>query len=96
MDFLNADTDGYQRAGEALLATGVTAYLPTLITAPEEQLKTALEEIPAGTNGGPRILGVHLEGPFLSPKRLGAHPPARRDPDPALLERYSTRVGSGW
>ena len=52
MDFLNADTDGYQRAGEALLATGVTAYLPTLITAPEEQLKTALEEIPAGTNGG--------------------------------------------
>ena len=42
VDFLDADADGYRRAGEALLETGVTAYLPTFITAPEEQLLAAL------------------------------------------------------
>jgi N-acetylglucosamine-6-phosphate deacetylase len=87
VDFLDADADGYSRAGEALLETGTTAYLPTLITAPEERLVGALAEIPEGGRG-PRILGAHVEGPFLSPRRLGTHPPAaRRDPDPALLER---------
>src|SRR6478736_6797868 len=87
VDFLDADADGYRRAGEVLLETGVTAYLPTLITTPEQELLAAMAEVP---NGGsrPRILGMHLEGPFLSPNRLGTHEAsARRDPDLALLER---------
>ncbi|HZT45225.1 MAG TPA: N-acetylglucosamine-6-phosphate deacetylase [Gaiellaceae bacterium] len=87
VDFLDTDRSGYGRAGEALLETGVTAYLPTLITAPEDRLVAALGEIAAGARG-PRILGAHVEGPFLSPRRLGTHPPsARREPDHALLER---------
>ena len=93
VDFLGADAAGYASAGEALLRTGVTAYLPTLITAPEEELLAALGTVPAGPTGptghaGPRVLGAHLEGPFLSPARLGTHPAAaRRDPDPGLLGR---------
>ncbi len=88
VDFLDADADGYRRAGEALLETGVTAYLPTFITAPEEQLLAAHRARCRDRRPGPRILGMHLEGPFLAPGRLGTHPPpARRDPDPALLER---------
>lgn len=87
VDFLDTDAAGYEQAGAALLETGVTAYLPTLITAPEDRLVAALGEITEG-GGGPRILGAHVEGPFLSPRRLGTHPPsARRDPDPELLER---------
>src|ERR1051326_4663994 len=64
VDFLDADADGYRRAGEALLETGVTSYLPTLITAPEETLLAALAEVPepgAGPPDGARVLGVHLE-----------------------------------
>ncbi|HSC92630.1 MAG TPA: N-acetylglucosamine-6-phosphate deacetylase [Gaiellaceae bacterium] len=87
VDFMHADASDYRRAGDALLETGVTAFQPTLITAPEEELRAALAEVPAEPMR-PRILGAHLEGPFLSSERLGVHLAAhRRDPDPLLAER---------
>jgi N-acetylglucosamine-6-phosphate deacetylase len=87
VDFLETDVDGYRQAGEALLETGVTSFLPTLITAPEEDLLAALAEVPSAPVG-PRILGVHLEGPFLAGRRLGTHrADGRRNPDASLLER---------
>ncbi|HEU5010231.1 MAG TPA: N-acetylglucosamine-6-phosphate deacetylase [Gaiellaceae bacterium] len=87
VDFLSSDAEGYRQAGEALLETGVTAYLPTFITSPEEQVLAALREVPSGGDG-PRVLGVHLEGPFLSALRLGIHSAdARRNPDVDLLDR---------
>src|SRR5437899_2679212 len=61
VDFLDADADGYRRAGAALLETGVTAYLPTLITTPEQQLVAALarDEI---------VVSLILDGIHLAPE----------------------------
>ena len=87
VDFLRTDGDGYRRAGAALLETGVTSYLPTFISAPEDELVAALEAVPRNGDG-PRVLGAHVEGPFLSPRRRGVHPAsALLAPDPELLER---------
>jgi len=87
VDLTAADTTGYRQAGEAMLATGVTAFQPTFITGPEEAVAEAVRAMPLD-GIGPRVLGAHLEGPFLSPKRAGAHDPRHvRAPDVELLRR---------
>ena len=87
VDFLSASTADYERAGTALLEGGVTAFQPTFITAPESAMLDALRAMPAN-GSSPRVVGAHVEGPFLSPERLGTHPREhRRDPDLSLLDR---------
>lgn len=56
---------------------GTTMMLPTLITAPWPLVTSAVEAINEAINSRfPGILGIHLEGPFLNPKRKGAHQPS--------------------
>ncbi|MFN8223833.1 MAG: N-acetylglucosamine-6-phosphate deacetylase [Gaiellales bacterium] len=93
VDFLDADAGDYETAGEALLETGVTSFLPTFITSSPDVLCEALGVLAQLQGSGPRVLGAHLEGPFISPARLGVHPAAwRRDPDLELLDRL---LGAG-
>jgi N-acetylglucosamine-6-phosphate deacetylase len=87
VDLMATDRDGYARVGEALLATGTTAFQPTFVTAPEAALLDALRAMPEG-GIGPRVLGAHVEGPFLSPRRAGVHDARYLSaPDLALLRR---------
>jgi N-acetylglucosamine-6-phosphate deacetylase len=79
VDLADCDPEGWALVARRLPETGTTAFLPTFITAPVARLATALrsaQKIAGATTAGARVLGVHLEGPFLSPARAGAH---RRD-----------------
>jgi len=77
VDF-TADGRSVAQVAARLPETGVTAFLPTVVTAPWERYPRLLEEIRVGCAEavGAQPLGVHLEGPFLSPRRPGAHNPA--------------------
>ena len=66
VDFFSADAEGYASRARRCSRAGVTAYQPTFITSPEEELAAALREVPRN-GAAPRILGAHLEGPFISP-----------------------------
>ncbi len=58
---------------------GVTSFLPTIITSPLAQVAKAQETLAAGAPAGWQgsvPLGLHCEGPFLNPKKKGAHNPA--------------------
>ena len=76
VDLQTAEADGWAQVATRLPETGTTAFLPTFITAPIEELSAALRGavglVPA-LAGGARVLGVHVEGPFIAPNRRGAH-----------------------
>jgi N-acetylglucosamine-6-phosphate deacetylase len=73
--------------------TGVVAFLPTFITSPlsgySQKLATTLSAQQTGGSNA-RILGAHLEGPFLNPAFCGAHPASLFcEPTPDSLSAYS-------
>ena len=78
VDFAEADRLAWQTVLAGLARHGVTAVLPTIITAPIPALTAATERIAAAqaahaNQNLARVLGAHVEGPFLAPARRGAH-----------------------
>ena len=74
--------------------TGTTSFLPTLISSPQEVYSDFLDALDDVLRpSGSRILGAHLEGPFLSPSRKGAHDPANLRPVDLGLAKEFIRSG---
>lgn len=83
----------------ALPRFGVTAFLPTVVTSPPTQRAAALDELPtARATIGPSAavpLGLHFEGPVLSPQRLGAHRPQFAADADELVDEVDGWIRSG-
>ena len=81
-------TDGIRGMAAFHVKHGTTSLLATTITNPWNNVITALENaksVMLEPSSGAQILGVHLEGPFVSPKRLGAQPNFVVEPKPELV-----------
>ncbi len=75
---------------------GTTALLATTVTAPAEDLRQAASGIGVAERrhapGTARVLGLHLEGPFINPGALGAQPPYAIPPDLDLAADLAARA----
>lgn len=80
VDFISASEADWHTVASTLPTTGVTAFQPTFITAPLDTLVGGLDRAAAAQraladSSCARLLGVHVEGPFLARAQAGVHPP---------------------
>lgn len=91
-DAMDGNLDALQTISEMLAKEGTTAYLATTMTQSQTAIKQALTAVKAAVNDeskGAKVLGVHLEGPFISPKFIGAQPPEYvATPNVAIFDAY--------
>ena len=76
-DVMEATPEAFTAVGRFLAQHGVGAYLPTTVTMPIDVTLKSLEGMAkfiGSRDHGARPLGIHTEGPFLSPHKKGAHP----------------------
>jgi N-acetylglucosamine-6-phosphate deacetylase len=82
-EVMDADPEGLVRMAQFFAGHGVTAWLPSTLTASGPDTERALEAVRAvagPVDGGATILGAYLEGPYLNPAKAGAQDPAQIRP----------------
>ncbi len=77
-DAMDGSVEALSKIATAVAREGTTAFLATTMTQSEQNILNALsavkDYIKKGSEEGAKVLGVHLEGPFISPKFIGAQP----------------------
>ncbi len=88
VDLSTAPPGEVEELSRGLPRYGVTSFVPTSVALPREALKTFCRNVASAGEvpGGARVVGVHLEGPYINPARAGAQNPSNmRD---ASLEEF--------
>jgi N-acetylglucosamine-6-phosphate deacetylase len=95
-DFMDATEEAFRLIGEYHAAGGTTSYLPTTATESPEAILACIDQADRCRSqmiGGVEILGVHVEGPYMAPKKHGCHDPGYvRLPSPAENRQYLDRA----
>ena len=93
-DTMDGTFEAINEISKVIVKHGTTAFTPTTMTVAVEDIRKSMEVIKeAKENGtdGAIVLGAHLEGPFISPKAIGAQNPNYLIPP--TLENYNAMVG---
>ncbi len=76
-DISDGTVEAVRTVSEGIVKNGVTSYLPTTMTMPYDDITRAFDSVrdylKGDTSAGARVLGVNMEGPYLSPSKRGAH-----------------------
>lgn len=98
-DAMDGTVEALQTISEFLAREGTTGFLATTMTQSPENITNALKTVKKvrekGEYKGAEVLGVHLEGPFISPKHVGAQPLEYvATPDAELFDKYNEASGN--
>lgn len=90
-DFMDGTPEAYHGASALHLRHGTTAMVPTTLAASKEELLrsfSVFERCRDGFADGAKLLGLHIEGPYIAKSQCGAQDPRFiREPDPRRIQR---------